>query len=94
MTRQFLAVSLAATLALALGACGRDEDRAGVASNPELPRTVQAPANDQRPASGTQMSPDTIDPSIPQNPANRDPEKRDSSPPAGTAEPPLPKSEG
>jgi hypothetical protein len=91
MYSKFLALSLAATLALGLAACGRDEDRAGVASNPELPRTAQAPANDQRPAAGTQISPDTRDPSIPQNPENRDPEKRDSSPPAGTGEPPVTK---
>jgi hypothetical protein len=94
MYRKFLALPLAAALALALGACGRDEDRAGLPSNPELPRTAQAPANADRPAAGTQLNPDTSDPSIPQDPTNRDPEKKDSSPPPGASEPPLAKSEG
>jgi hypothetical protein len=57
-----------------------------MAMNPELPRSVQAPANADRPLGGTLMNPDTSDPSIPQNAANTDPEKKDSSPPAGTGE--------
>lgn len=93
MTRRFLMLPIAAALALSLSACGRDEDRRS-ATNPELPRTVQAPANAERPAAGKPMTPDTSDPSIPTNPANTDPTKKDRSPPSGTGEPAKTKPEG
>ena len=87
MNRAILALPIAAALMLSLSACGRNEDRT-TASNPELPRTAQAPSNSDRPAAGTPMNPDTSDPSIPNNPANTDPNKKDTSPPYGTGDPP------
>jgi len=94
MTRKLLTLPIAATLALSLSACGRDQDRLGDATNPELPRMAQAPVNPDRPAAGTMLNPDTSDPSIPRDPANTDPTKKDRSPPHGTGEPAKEKPEG
>jgi hypothetical protein len=94
MNPNFLMLPIAAALALSLSACGRDPDRVGDATNPQLPRTAQAPVNADRPAAGTMLNPDTSDPSIPRDPANTDPAKKDRSPPAGTGEPPKEKPEG
>jgi hypothetical protein len=93
MNRHFLTLSIAATLALSLSACGRDEDPMS-ATNPQLPGAQDAPVNKDRPAAGALMNPDTSDPSIPQNPANTDPTKKDSSPPSGTGDPKVEKPEG
>ena len=93
MNRYFLALPLAAALAMSLSACGRDEDSLS-ATNPELPRREQQPPNADRPAAGTQLNLDTKDPSIPENPANTDPSKRDRSPPHGQGDPPKEKPEG
>ena len=83
MNRNFLVLPLAA---LALSACGRDGDRTP-GSNPQLPSTAQQPPNVNRPAAGTQMNPDTSDPSIPSKPVASDPTKKDRSPPDGTGDP-------
>jgi hypothetical protein len=93
MNRNFLTLPIAAALALSLFACGRDEDPMS-ATNPQLPRAHDAPVNADRPAAGALMNPDTTDPSIPQNPANTDPTKKDSSPPPGTGDPKVEKPEG
>jgi len=84
MTRNLFALPIAAALALSLSACGRDEERAANPSNPE--RTAQAPSKADRPA-GKQNSPEYRDPSIPENPTNKDPTKKDTSPPPGTGDP-------
>jgi hypothetical protein len=79
----FLVIPIAAALALSLSACNRDEDRLTDPVNPQLPdRSAQAPKD-----AGSAYDPDYKDPSIPQNPANKDPEKKDSSPPNGTGDP-------
>jgi predicted small lipoprotein YifL len=83
MTRNFLALPVAAALALSLSACGRDEERAATPVNPQLPQTAQAPSK----AAGTQNSPEYRDPSIPENPENKDRTKKDTSPPPGTGDP-------
>jgi hypothetical protein len=93
MNRHFLTLSNATALALLLSACGRDEDPMS-ATNPQLPREQDAPVNADRPAARALMNPDTSDPSIPQNPANTDPTKKDSSPPFGTGDPKVEKPEG
>jgi hypothetical protein len=81
MTRNLYALPIAATLALSLSACGRDEDRTAAPENTELPaRTAQAPGAPEHPG----YDPNYSDPSIPQNPANKDTKKRDSSPPPGS----------
>ena len=80
MTRKLIAFYVAAALALSLPACSRDEDGM-VASNPELPSRQDAPVNPDRPAAGTMLNPDTSDPSIPQDPSNTDPAKKDRSAP-------------
>ena len=41
MTRIFLTLPLAAALAMALSACGRDEDRLTTPVDPQLPRSQQ-----------------------------------------------------
>jgi hypothetical protein len=92
MTRKFF-IPIAAVLALSLPACGqRDEEL--IASNPELPRGVDAPVNPDRPAAGTMLNPDTSDPSIPSDPANTETAKKDRSPPHGVGEPATIKPEG
>lgn len=94
MTHKLIAFPIAAVLALSLSACGRDEDGM-VASNPELPRAADAPVNADRPAAGTMLNPDTSDPSIPQDPSNRDTTSgKDRSAPYDKAEPPKAKPEG
>lgn len=93
MTRQFLMLPIAAVLALSLSACGRGEEEL-IATNPELPRGADAPVNSDRPAAGTMLNPDTSDPSIPRDPANTDPTKKDRSPPYGTGAPAKEKPEG
>ena len=81
MTRYLLALPIAA--ALALSACGPDEERATNPANPQLPdKSAQAPKN-----AGAGYDPNYKDPSIPQNPANKDSTKKDSSPPNGTGDP-------
>jgi len=80
MIRPFFALPAAAVLALSLPACGRHEDGM-VASNPELPRSTDAPVNRDRPAAGTMLKPDTSDPSIPQDPSNTDKTGKDRSAP-------------
>jgi len=77
---------LLAAVALSLSACGRHDDRLA-AANPELPSTAHGPGTADRPAAGTTLNLDTRDPSIPENPANTDPTKRDTSPPYGMGEP-------
>jgi hypothetical protein len=52
MNRAYLLLPIAAVLTMSISACGRNEDRT-TASNPELPRTAQAPSNSDRPAAGT-----------------------------------------
>jgi len=93
MTRKFIAFPVAAALALSLSACGRDEDGM-VASNPELPRAADAPVNADRPAAGTMLNPDTSDPSIPQDPSNRDTSGKDRSAPHDKGEPAPAKPQG
>ena len=93
MTREFLMLPVAAALALSLSACGRDEDGM-VASNPELPRAADAPVTADRPAAGTMLNPDTSDPSIPQDPSNRDTTGKDRSAPYDSGEPPKAKPGG
>jgi hypothetical protein len=80
MIRRFTALSLAVVLALSLSACGRGEPEL-TASNPELPGRMDAPVNPDRPAAGTMLNPDTSDPSIPQDPSNTTPAKKDRSAP-------------
>jgi hypothetical protein len=94
MNRNLLTIPVAAALALSLSACGRDPDRTTDATNPELPSLAQAPVNPDRPAAGTMLNPDTRDPSIPRDPANTDPTKKDLSPPHDTGEAPKAKPEG
>jgi hypothetical protein len=94
MNCKLLTLPVAAVLALSLSACGRDQDRLGDATNPQLPSMAQAPVNPDRPAAGTMLNPDTSDPSIPKDPANTDPTKKDRSPPHGTGDPPKEKPEG
>jgi hypothetical protein len=94
MNCKLLALPVATALALSLSACGRDQDRMVDATNPELPRMAHAPVNADRPAAGTMLNPDTSDPSIPKDPANTDPTKKDRSPPYGTGEPAKEKPEG
>ena len=89
-----LMLPVAAALTLSLSACGRDEDRTTGAANPELPSLARAPVKADRPAAGTLSNPDTSDPSIPRDPANTDPTKKDRSPPYDTGEPPKEKPEG
>ena len=91
MSRHLLALPLAAALALSLPACGPDKEKAAPRANPELPSRADQPPNADRPAAGAQMNPDTHDPSIPQNPANKEPGKKDSSPPSGSGEQPVEK---
>jgi hypothetical protein len=91
MTRNSYALSIAAALALSLSACGPDEERAATPTDPEIQhRTAQAPSN----ADGSAYDPNYGDPSIPQNPENKDATKKDSSPATGTGDPPLAKPEG
>ena len=85
MTRKFMALPMAAVLALSLSACGRDEPEL-TASNPELP-SRKAPVNPDRPAAGTMLNPDTSDPSIPQDPSNTTPARKDRSGPYDTGAP-------
>ena len=84
MTRNLLVIPIA-VFALSLSACGRDDpDRDGVPSNVQLP---QKSAQTQ-PADKSTYDPNYKDPSIPENPANKDKEKKDTSPPEGAgAEP-------
>jgi hypothetical protein len=93
MTRPFMALPVAALLALSLSACGRDEPEL-TASNPELPSRADAPVNPDRPAAGTMLHPDTSDPSIPQDPSNTTPAKKDRSAPYDSGEPAQAKPEG
>ena len=83
MTRNLLALPIAAVLTLSLSACGPDEERAATPANPQLPESsAQAPKD-----AGSAYDPNYKDPSIPQNPANKDATKKDSSPPNGTGDP-------
>jgi hypothetical protein len=83
MTRNLLLLSLAAALALSLSACSPDEERATTPVNPELPgKSAQAQKD-----AGTAYDPNYKDPSIPQNPENKDRTKKDTSPPNGTGDP-------
>jgi hypothetical protein len=83
MTRNLFAPPITAALVLSLSACGPDEERAMTPANPQLPdKSAQAPKD-----AGSAYDPNYKDPSIPQNPANKDPTKKDSSPPAGTGDP-------
>ena len=93
MTRQFMALPLAAALVLSLSACGRGEPEL-TASNPELPSKWDAPVNPDRPAAGTMLNPDTSDPSIPQDPSNTNPAEKDRSGPHDSGEPAKAKPEG
>jgi hypothetical protein len=93
MTRNFYTLPIAAILALPLSACGRGEPEM-IATNPELPRSVNAPVNADRPAAGAKLNPDTSDPSIPVDPANTDTTKKDRSPPYNTGEAARTKPEG
>lgn len=84
MTRNLTTLPIAAALALSLSACGPDEERALTPINPELPdKSAQAPKD-----AGSAYDPNYKDPSIPQNPANKDPTKKDSSPPFDKGDPP------
>ena len=94
MNRNLLAIPIAAALALSVSACGRDQDRTTDATNPQLPSLAKAPVNSDRPAAGTMLNPDTSDPSIPRDPANTDPTKKDRSPPYNTGAPAKEKPEG
>jgi hypothetical protein len=94
MNRNLLTIPVAAALALSLSACGRDQDRATTSTNPQLPSLAQAPVNADRPAAGTMLNPDTSDPSLPRDPANTDPSKKDRSPPYNTGAPAKEKPEG
>lgn len=86
MTRNLFMLPVAAALALSLSACGPDEERAVAPVNTDLPdRSAQAPKD-----TASAYDPNYKDPSIPQNPANKDKEKKDSSPPAGTGDPKQP----
>lgn len=83
MTRNLLALPIAAALALSLSACGPDEERAATPANPQLPESSAQPPKD----AGSAYDPNYKDPSIPQNPENKDPTKKDSSPPYGKGDP-------
>jgi hypothetical protein len=87
MTRTFIALPITAALALSLSGCGPDEDRAATPINTQLPRAEQHAQSDVNRPAGTQDSAEYRDPSIPENPANKDPTKKDTSPPTGTGDP-------
>ena len=84
MTRNIFAIPVAAALVLSLSACGRDDpDRDGSPSNVQLPqKSARTDAADK-----STYDPNYKDPSIPENPAHKGKEMKDTSPPNGTGDP-------